>query len=197
MTDLPRLYLVRHGETAWSLSGQHTSHTDLALTPHGADEVRRLTPCLSGIDFAQVFTSPLLRARQTCELTPLAGRGEAEPALVEWNYGDYEGLRSIDIRRDRADWDLWRDGCPNGESAAAVTARADALLARLRALRGNIALFSHGQFGAVLALRWIGVPLCHGERFPLHSASLSILGEAPGHPGVAALSLWNYTPAGD
>ncbi len=197
MTGLPRLYLVRHGETAWSLSGQHTSHTDLALTPHGEDEVRRLAPFVAGIDFAHVLTSPLRRARQTCELALPAARATVEPDLAEWNYGAYEGRRSVEIRHDRADWDLWRDGCPDGESAAAITARADALIGRLRALDGNIALFSHGQFGAALALRWIGLPLSHGESFPLQPASLSILGEARGRPGVAALALWNFTPAGD
>lgn len=197
MNDLPRLYFVRHGETAWSRSGQHTSRTNLPLTPHGADEVRRLAPFLAGIDFARVFSSPLLRALQTCELASLAGRVEVEPGLTEWDYGDYEGRRSIDIRLERSGWDLWRDGCPNGESADAVTARADGLLGRLRALRGNIALFSHGQFGTALGLRWIGLPVTHGASFPLLSASLSILGEAPGHPGVAALSLWNFRPADD
>lgn len=197
MNDLPRLYFVRHGETAWSRSGQHTSRTNLPLTPHGEDEVRRLAPFLAGIDFARVFSSPLLRALQTCELASLAGRVEVEPGLTEWDYGDYEGRRSIDIRLERSGWDLWRDGCPNGESADAVTARADGLLGRLRALRGNIALFSHGQFGTALGLRWIGLPVTHGASFPLLSASLSILGEAPGHPGVAALSLWNFRPADD
>jgi probable phosphoglycerate mutase len=197
VNDLPRLYFVRHGETAWSRSGQHTSRTNLPLTPHGEDEVRRLAPFLAGIDFARVFSSPLLRALQTCELASLAGRVEVEPGLTEWDYGDYEGRRSIDIRLERSGWDLWRDGCPNGESADAVTARADGLLGRLRALRGNIALFSHGQFGTALGLRWIGLPVTHGASFPLLSASLSILGEAPGHPGVAALSLWNFRPADD
>jgi probable phosphoglycerate mutase len=192
---LPNLYLVRHGETAWSLTGRHTGVTDLPLTVHGEEEARRLAPLFASIDVAQVFTSPRLRARQTCELVAAPGCGQVTPALTEWDYGEYEGLRTADIRSDRRDWLLWRDGCPGGESAAAVTQRADALIASLRALQGNNALFSHGQFGTVLALRWIGLPVVHGEHFPLSPASLSILGTAPGHPGVAAISLWNYTPA--
>ena len=194
MTDLPRLFLVRHGETAWSLAGRHTGTTELPLTAHGEEEARRLAPILAGVAFTHVFTSPRLRARRTCEALALHGCGQVTPALAEWDYGDYEGLRTAEIHRDRRDWLLWRDGCPQGESAAAVTLRADALLSRLRALTGNIALFSHGQFGTALALRWIGLPVIHGQHFPLYPAALSILAAAPGHPGTAAISLWNFTP---
>jgi len=195
VSEFPQLYLIRHGETAWSITGQHTSHTDLALTGRGEDEVRRLAPTLSRVAFSRVLTSPLLRARRTCELALPAGHSAVETALKEWDYGDYEGRRTLDIRRERADWTVWRDGCPNGESAAAVTSRADALIAKLRTLTGNIALFSHGQFGTALAMRWIGLQVIHGEHFPLLPASFSILGRKPGDSDIGTLSLWNFTPA--
>ncbi len=188
-----KLYLIRHGQTAWSLTGQHTGRTDLPLTMQGEDEVRTLAPRLAAIPFAQVLTSPLLRARQTCELAgaELGAQAEIEPDLVEWNYGDYEGQRSVDIRQQRADWNIFRDGCPNGEMPAQVAARADRLIARLRTLAGNIALFSHGQFARVLAARWVGLQLIEAQHFSLSTASLSILGYDPHHPEVAVIAQWN------
>lgn len=192
-----KLYLIRHGQTAWSLTGQHTGRTDLPLTAHGEDEVRALAPRLAAIPFAQVLTSPLLRARQTCELAGAgAGAGlcamaEIEPDLVEWNYGDYEGQRSVDIRQQRADWNIFRDGCPNGEMPAQVAARADRLIARLRTLEGNIALFSHGQFARVLAARWIGLQVIEAQHFSLSTASLSILGYDPHQLKVSVIAQWN------
>jgi len=150
-----RLYLIRHGETEWSLSGQHTGRTDLPLTAHGEDEARKLEPWLRPIPFARVLTSPLQRARQTCELAGLGAAASVEPDLAEWNYGDYEGRLSRDIRKARPDWNVFRDGCPNGEMPGQVSARADRVVARLLALDGNVALFSHGQFSRALATRWI------------------------------------------
>ena len=141
MSETLQLYLIRHGETAWSITGQHTGFTDIALTPHGEDEARALAPCLRGIHFTRILTSPLRRARQTCDLAGLGAEGEIEPALVEWNYGDYEGKRTVDIRQGRPGWNMWRDGCPHGETPANISDRADKLLARLRALSGNVALF--------------------------------------------------------
>jgi probable phosphoglycerate mutase len=186
-----RFYLIRHGETAWSLSGQHTGRTDLALTARGEDEARALAPRLREIRFAHVLSSPRQRARRTCELAGLAAAAAIEADLAEWDYGDYEGQRSVDIRKQRADWSIFRDGCPHGETPAQVAARADRLIAHLRALDGNVALFSHGQFGCALAARWIGLPLIEARHFALGTASLSILGHDPHHPEVAVIALWN------
>jgi len=191
---LLRLCLIRHGETEWSLSGQHTGRTDIPLTAHGEDEARELQPCLRQIRFARVLTSLRLRARRTCELAGLGPVAEIEPDLSEWDYGDYEGRRSEDIRTGRPGWNIFRDGCPRGEAPAEISDRADRLIAGLQALQGNVALFSHGQFGAVLATRWIGLPVIDGQHFPLGAASLSILAHNPGHPGVRAIELWNVPP---
>ena len=186
-----RLYLVRHGETAWSLSGQHTGRTDLPLTARGEGETRELAQRLRVIPFAHVLSSPRERARRTCELAGLGQAALIEADLAEWDYGDYEGQRSVDIRRKRADWNLFRDGCPHGEMPEQVSRRADRLIAHLRALEGNVALFTHGQFGCVLAARWIGLPLLEAQHFSLGTASLSILGCDPHHPEVATIALWN------
>jgi probable phosphoglycerate mutase len=187
-----QLYLVRHGETEWTLSSRHTGCTDISLTARGEDEARQLGVRLRGIAFSHVLTSPRKRAQRTCELAGLEKGAQIEPDLAEWNYGNYEGLCSTDIRKVRADWNLFRDGCPNGESPAQVADRADQLIARLRALGGgNIAIFSHGQFGGVLAARWIGLPVLSAENFPLRTASLSILGFDPHHLEVPVIDLWN------
>ena len=186
-----RLYLIRHGETEWSLSGQHTGLTDIALTAHGEDQARALAQRLHEIDFAHVLTSPRLRARQTCELAGQAVAAEIEPDLAEWDYGDYEGQRTVEIREQHPDWNVFRDGCPHGEMPAQVAERADRLIARLRTLEGNIALFLHGQFGRVLAARWIGLPLSGAQHFELATTALSILGHDPHSPEMAVISLWN------
>lgn len=186
-----RLCLVRHGETAWSLTGQHTGTTDLALTARGEDEARALAPRLQTFAFTRVLVSPRLRVRQTCELAGLGATREIEPDLAEWDYGDYEGRRSIDIRQENPDWDIWRDGCPGGESPAQVSARVDRLIARLNAAQGTVALFSHGQFGVALAMRWIGLALIEGQHFTLHTASESWLGIDPHHPEHRTIESWN------
>lgn len=186
-----QLYLVRHGETAWSLSGQHTGRTDLPLTAHGEDQVRELRQRLNDISFAHVLSSPLQRARQTCALAGLGAAAKIEPELAEWDYGEYEGQRSPDIRATRADWNIFQDGCPHGEMPAQVSARADRVIAHLRTLDGNVALFSHGQFGRVLAARWIGLPLVEAQHFSLDTASLSILSHDQHHLDVAVIALWN------
>ena len=186
-----RLYLVRHGETEWSLSGQHTGRTDLPLTQHGEDEARELGRYLREIPFAHVLTSPLKRARQTCELAGLDLTPEIAPDLAEWDDGDYEGQRSVDIRSSRPDWDVYRDGCPQGEMPAQVSDRADRLLARVCALTGTIALFSHGQFGGVLAARWIGLAVTEARHFTLGTASLSLFAFDSHHPDVPVIALWN------
>ena len=186
-----RLYLIRHGETGWSRSGRHTGRTDIPLTPNGEDEARELGKHLRDISFAQVLTSPLRRAVQTCSLSGLDKNPEIEPDLAEWDYGDYEGQRSVDILEARPDWNVYRDGCPGGEMPAQVSARADRLISRLLKLDGNIALFAHGQFGSVLAARWIGLAVAEAEHFMLGTASLSILAFDPHHAGVPVIALWN------
>jgi len=185
------LYLVRHGETTWSLTHQHTGRTDIALTEHGEEEARQLGKRLRGTTFAQVFSSPSRRARRTCALAGLDRSVAIEPDLAEWNYGDYEGGRTVDIRKDHPDWNIFRDGCPGGESPGQVSDRADRLIAQLQKLDGKVALFSHGQFGCVLAARWIGLPVIDGPHFVLGTASLSVLGYDPDHPGVPVIALWN------
>jgi probable phosphoglycerate mutase len=189
------LYLVRHGETEWSLSGQHTGRTDIPLTAHGEDQARELLPWLRNIHFDHVFTSPRQRARRTCALAGLGDRAEIEPDLKEWDYGDYEGKRSFDIRKQRPGWNAFRDGCPGGEMPAQIAARADRLIARLCTMDGKVALFSHGEFGLALAARWIGLPVIDGEHFLLCTATLDILSFNPAHPEIRVIALWNASPA--
>jgi probable phosphoglycerate mutase len=193
--SLLSLYFIRHGQTEWSLSGRHTGRTDISLTAHDEDEARGLMPWLARIRFSRVLTSPRQRARRTCELAGLGQRPEIEPDLAEWDYGDYEGKLSSHIRMGRPDWNAFRDGCPNGEMPAQVSARADRLIGHLCTMDGNVALFSHGEFGLVLVARWIGMPVIEGQHFLLGTASLSILRYNPAHPEVQAIALWNATPA--
>ena len=177
MTDaLSIVYLARHGETAWSLSGQHTGLTDLPLTKRGERNARRLGARLSGLEFAAVFTSPLQRATRTCALAGFGAVAEEDGNLVEWNYGQYEGRRTFEILAERPGWQLFRDGCPGGETPAQVGQRADAVLSRVRAVSGNVLLFSSGHFLRVLAARWLGLPPSEGRYFMLSTASLSALG---------------------
>jgi probable phosphoglycerate mutase len=190
-----RLHFIRHGETEWSVNGRHTGVTDLPLTPRGEEEARELAPWLRAIPFKRALTSPRQRARRTCELAGLTVAAQIEPDLSEWNYGAYEGRRSEEICKDRPGWSIFRDGCPEGESPAQVSDRADRLIARLGALDGDTALFSHGEFGRVLAARWIGAPVTLGRRFALGTASLGILGYDPTHPDTSVISLWNAVPA--
>lgn len=194
MSDATTLYLVRHGETEWSISGQHTGLTDIALTAHGEDQARALAPYFAKIRFARVFSSPLTRARRTCELAGLGAAAQSESDLVEWNYGDYEGRRSADIVKERPGWSVWADGCPHGETPAMVSERADRLLIRLHAIPGNVAVFSHGQFGSALAARWIGLPVGQGQHLELSPATVSTLSVARDHPDVPVISLWNSAP---
>jgi broad specificity phosphatase PhoE len=174
---LPTVYLARHGETAWSLTGQHTGLTDLPLTERGERTARRLGERLQALTFAKVFTSPLQRARRTCELAGFAVIAETDPDLVEWNYGDYEGRRTTDIRAERPGWQLFLDGCPAGESPQQVATRADRVIRRVRSIDGDVLLFSSGHLIRVLASRWLGLELSANARyFMLSTASLSALG---------------------
>ena len=188
---LPRLYLIRHGETAWSLTGQYTSRTDLPLTAQGESSARALGQRLQGLSFAHILTSPRLRARQTCELVVPGQPSVIEPDLAEWDYGDYEGQYSAAMHKERPDWNLFRDGCPQGETPAQVSIRADRLIAKLRVLDGAIALFTHGHFGRALAARWIGLPVMEAQRFLLSTVSLSILDFEHGSADAPVIALWN------
>ena len=184
-------YFIRHGETKWSLSRQHTGRTDIPLTERGEQEALRLRPRLCGAGFNRVFTSPMQRAKRTCTLTGVSPVAEIEPDLSEWDYGDYEGQCTVDIRKKRPDWNIFRDGCPGGEMPAQVSDRADRLISHLRTMDGRVALFSHGQFGCVLATRWIGLPIIEGPHFVLGTAALSVLGYDRDHPQVPVIALWN------
>jgi broad specificity phosphatase PhoE len=192
MSDLPVVYLARHGETAWSLTGQHTGLTDLPLTERGEQNARRLGERLRGLTFAKVFTSPLTRASRTCELAGFGRMVEVDPDLVEWNYGEYEGRRTADIRAQRPDWQLFRDGCPGGETLEQVAARADRVVERVRAVAGDVLLFSSGHILRVLAARWLGVEPTFGKFFFLSTASLSQLGYEHDRASPV-IRLWNDT----
>lgn len=170
------IFLARHGETAWSLTGQHTGRTDLPLTERGERNARRLGNRLSGLVFTKILTSPLQRAVRTCELAGFGSVAELDPNLVEWNYGDYEGLKTTDIQAKRPGWQLFRDGCPGGESPAQVGKRADHTVSRLRECSGNVLIFSSGHFLRVLAARWLGLEPAAGKFFMLRTAALSALG---------------------
>jgi broad specificity phosphatase PhoE len=190
--ELSAVYLARHGETAWSLTGQHTGVTDLPLTEHGERNARALTERLSGLKFAKVFTSPLQRARRTCELAGFGAAAEIDGDLVEWNYGQYEGRRTAEIHAERPDWQLFRDGCPGGESPGQVGARADRVVNRVRAILGDVLLFSSGHLLRVLAARWLGLDPSAGKYLLLSTASLSALGYEH-NKSQPVIRLWNDT----
>jgi probable phosphoglycerate mutase len=189
---LPVTYLARHGETAWSLTGQHTGLTDVPLTERGERNAHRLGERMAGLAFTKVFTSPLRRAARTCELAGFGAAAEVDRDLVEWNYGDYEGLRTAEIQAEHPDWQLFRDGCPGGESPDQVGARADRVVSRLRAINGNVLVFSSGHFLRVLAARWLGLEPAAGRFFALTTASLSALGYEH-NPSQPVVRLWNDT----
>jgi broad specificity phosphatase PhoE len=174
--ELPEFYLARHGETAWTISHQHTGRTDIPLTPRGERNASALGERLHGMVFDKVFTSSLDRARRTAELAGFGGVVEADPELMEWDYGDYDGKTTAEIRRLNPTWSLFRDGCPGGESIASVGARADRVVARLRGFKGRILLFGHSHFFRILSARWLSLPPADGALFYLSTASLSILG---------------------
>jgi broad specificity phosphatase PhoE len=187
---LPLIYLVRHGETAWTVSRQHTGLTDIPLTEAGERDARKLGDHLRDLAGARVFTSPLQRARRTCELAGFGASAVVDLDLVEWDYGDYEGLTTTQIRHQRPGWRLFQDGCPNGESVEQVGHRADRVVARLRALDQNAVIFSSGHFSRVLAARWLGLPPADGRLFLLNTTTLSILGYEHDRT-EPVLRLWN------
>jgi probable phosphoglycerate mutase len=190
-----RLSIIRHGETAWSLTGQHTGRTDLALTAEGENQARALKPLLADIDFTHVLSSPLQRAVHTCALAGFASVVEIEPDLAEWDYGDYEGRLSRDIRLAHPGWNCFEDGCPNGESLEQITRRAERLIERLSTLHGDVALFTHGEFACALASVWVGGPVSGGQHLTLSTGSLSVLTTHLDHPEIRVISLWNLSAA--
>jgi broad specificity phosphatase PhoE len=189
----PVIYIARHGETAWTITGQHTGLTDLPLTPRGECNARALGERLKGLEFAKVFTSPLQRAKRTCALAGFESQAEVDNDLVEWNYGKYEGRRTAEIRVERPGWELFRDGAPGGESPTQVEARADNVWKRVRDVTGNVLLFTSGHFIRVLAARWIGLePSVHSMSFLLSTASLSAVGYDQDF-SRPVIRLWNDT----
>ena len=184
------IWLMRHGETEWSRSGAHTGRTDLPLTAAGRERAARMAPLLEGAGFALVLTSPLERARETCRLAGLGDAAQIEPALREWDYGDFEGRTTADIRRELPGWSLWKDGPRNGETMAQVAARADAVIARAAGAAGNVALFAHGHILRILAARWLGLEPWAGSLFALGTASISVLGY---ERTTRVISRWNLS----
>jgi probable phosphoglycerate mutase len=189
---LPVIYLARHGETEWSLTGQHTGLTDLPLTGRGERNARALGERLTGLNFGKVFTSPLQRATRTCELAGFGAVAEVDRNLLEWDYGQYEGLTTAEIHAKRPDWQLFRDGCPSGESPEQVGARADSMLSRVRTVGADVLLFSSGHFLRVLAARWLALGAAAGRYLLLSTASLSALGYEHSL-SWPVIQLWNDT----
>jgi probable phosphoglycerate mutase len=185
------IYLIRHGETEWSASGQHTGRTDIPLTPAGEAAARGLNARLGGVAFTHAFTSPRRRAVDTWKLSGLQPASEPREELAEWHYGDYEGLTSAQIKERRPGWNVFADGCPNGESPADVSARADRVIAWLRTFEGPIAICTHGHFGRALGARWIGLPIVDAGRLLLSTASVSILDYEHAQKDRPAILLWN------
>jgi broad specificity phosphatase PhoE len=183
-----QVYLMRHGETAWSVSGQHTGTTDIPLTENGRRVAKLLQPVLTKETFALVLTSPLQRARETCELAGLGGCAEIDRDLMEWNYGEYEGLTPQQIRAKNPGWMIFNDGCPGGESPEQVGARIDRVIAKVRAVEGHVALFAHGHVLRAMAARWLGLPAADGGHFLLDTATLSILSY---YQDIPAVRRWN------
>lgn len=192
-STLPGMYLVRHGQTAWSITGQHTGLTDLPLTSEGEEAARRLGDRLRGIEVAKVLTSPLQRAAKTCELAGFGAVAEVDRDLVEWDYGEYEGRRTAEIIVERPDWQLFRDGCPGGESPSDVAVRADRVIQRVRAVHGDVLVFTSGHISRVLAARWVDIDLSIvGRYFMLSTASLSAL-SYDRDLSKPVIRLWNET----
>jgi probable phosphoglycerate mutase len=190
---LPIVYAARHGETEWSRTGQHTGISDIPLTEAGERAAVQLGERLRKLNFAAVFTSPSQRARRTCELAGFGERAEVLPYFHEWNYGKYEGVRTADIQRERPGWDLFRDGCPDGENAELVGARADQVIAKAREVHGNVLLFSSSHILRVTAARWLGLPPTGGRYFILGTAALSAFGYEHDSVAEPIIRMWNDT----
>lgn len=185
-----KIYLIRHGETQWTLSGQHTGITDIPLTKNGEKQAEEIGDKLRGHPFHSIFTSPLARAKQTCQIAGLLKNAIVDPTLVEWNYGDYEGKTSLEIWKTQPHWTIFSSGAPHGESVADIGARAKKFLAKIQSIHGDVALFSHGHFLRVLAACWLQLSAHEGRLFALEPGSISILGFEKKTP---VLLLWNDT----
>lgn len=196
MSALPRLFLVRHGDTEWTETHQHTGRTDIPLNANGEARAAALPAMLAGVAFAEVFTSPLQRASRTCAIAGFGERAIADDDLLEWDYGAYEARKTADIRAERPGWDLFRDGCPGGESVDDVAARADHFLARARAVGGNVLAFSSGHILRTIGARWIGLPPDGGRLLFCEPATLGILGYEH-DDSEPVLRLWNARPPGE
>jgi broad specificity phosphatase PhoE len=191
-SDLPKLYLARHGDTAWTDSGQHTGRTDLPLNERGQEHARQLGERLQGFSFACVFTSPLQRASKTCELAGFGAGAEIDHDLIEWDYGRFEGKRTSDVRKERPGWELYRHGCPDGETPRDVAARADRFLARVHGIAGNVLAFSSGHIIRMIAARWLGLPPAAGRFFFCDPASVGVLGFEHNSRDQPVIRLWNF-----
>jgi broad specificity phosphatase PhoE len=187
----PEVVLVRHGETEWSRDGKHTGRTDVPLTERGREQAEALGAALAGRRFELVLTSPLQRAAETCRLAGYGEVAQRRDALREWDYGAHEGRTTVEIREEHPGWTLWRDGVPGGETAAQVGARADSVIAELRSLAGDAALFAHGHVLRVLAARWLGLEPAAGRLFALDTATISVLGY---ERETAVIRVWNESP---
>jgi probable phosphoglycerate mutase len=189
---LPRLFLTRHGDTAWTDSRQRTGRTDLPLNERGEDRARQIGQQLQRFSFVRVFTSPLQRAAKTCELAGFAVVGEIDADLVEWDYGQFEGKLTGDILQVRPGWELFRDGCPDGESPEDVAARADRFIARVRSADGDVLAFSSGHIIRMIAARWLGLPPAAGRFFFCRPASVGVLAFEHNNPAEPIIGLWNH-----
>lgn len=189
---LPKIYLARHGETIWSLSGQHTGMTDIPLTEQGEKNAKQLGKRLQGLTFAKVFSSPLQRALKTCELAGFGSMVMPDPLLEEWNYGDYEGRTTTEIQQTQPDWFIFRDGCPGGELPKQVAQRCDQMIEKMKAINGDILIFAHAHILRMLTTRWLGLPAEEGRLYFLSTASLSILGYEH-NLSEPVIRLWNDT----
>lgn len=188
-SNLPKIYLARHGETEWTKTGQHTGRTDIPLTPDGEDDAKLIGRRLAHLSFTNVITSPLQRAKRTSELAGFTATIDAD--LMEWDYGDYEGKMTVDIRKLHPGWQLLADGAPNGETGAQVAARADRVVARLKAMTGNVLVFAHGHYLRVLASRWVGADVSFAAHLLLGTSSISVLSFDHGKLDEPAIMLWN------
>jgi probable phosphoglycerate mutase len=191
MAQASRIVVVRHGETDWSLSGQHTSRTDLALTDDGRKRAEALPDLLSRYSFSLVLSSPLRRALETCEIAGFGDVVDLDDDLREWDYGEYEGLTTPQIRETHPDWNLWRDGCPGGESPPQVGTRADRVLARLASADGDALAFAHGHILRVVTARWAEMEVAEGARFKLGAGAIGVLGH---ERETRAIEHWNLSP---
>jgi probable phosphoglycerate mutase len=191
-SDLPRLFLARHGDTAWTDSRQHTGRTDIPLNERGEERARELSERLREFSFVRVFTSPLQRAAKTCELAGFGAVAKADADLLEWDYGRWEGKRTSDILKERPGWELFRNGCPGGESPEDVALRADRFIARVQGMAGDVLAFSSGHIIRMIAARWNGMPPEAGRVFFCRPASVGVLGFEHDSPEEPVIRLWNY-----